>query len=371
MISALELSVLLLPFVTLLVPLDMFDFLVSNAAGQLAIFAPIVLLPALATGHMAYVDIGWPAGLTLLGAKCLFTSVGHWPRRLLMGGALMLHGGRMLLGAVVMFFPFRWEADLPRYQYAKQRYLRKPGRSEAGWPTKMAIEIIAQLLANVSALASPAVLAACDPTPQLNWLEIVGYAAWLASWALEGLADTQKIAFQRRQQRLKAEGKKAATTPPVLGHPPHGGADYWLWARCRHPNYFFEWAAWVSLSIAAAPCLLRLPMTTTARLGLACALYAAPRLMYASLMYWTGAEPAEAFSVVRRPQYADYQARTRVFWPFELPLVDHGRMRGWPRGADALAGGAQSGAPAPAARPAAASARAAHSPARSGGRKVR
>ena len=320
---------------------------------------------------MAYVDIGWPAGLTLLGANVLLrASVGYSPRCILMGGALVLHGGRMLLGAVVMFFPYWWEADLPRYVYAKQRYMGKSGCSEAGWPTKMAIEIVAQLLANVSALAAPAVLVAFDPTPQLDWLEVVGYAGWLLSWALEGLADTQKIAFQRHQQRLKAEEakKKEAAPPPVLGHPPHDGAAYWLWARCRHPNYFFEWAAWVALSVAAAPSLLRLPMTTAARNGLGCALSAAPRLMYASLVHWTGAEPAEAFSVVRRPAYADYQARTRVFWPCELPFVDHGRMRGWPRGADALP--APAAAPAPVA-PAPAAARVARSPARSGSRKVR
>ena len=47
---------------------------------------------------MAYVDIGWAAGLALLGANVLLrASVGYSPRCVLMGGALVLHGGRMLL----------------------------------------------------------------------------------------------------------------------------------------------------------------------------------------------------------------------------------------------------------------------------------
>ena len=43
-------------------------------------------------------------------------------------------------------------------------------------------------------------------------------------------------------------------------------------------------------------------------------------------MHWTGAEPAEYFSAFKRPAYRQYQRQTRVFWPFELPLVDHGRV---------------------------------------------
>ena len=122
----------------------------------------------------------------------------------------------------------------------------------------------------------------------------------------------------------------------MLGLPPHAGPEYWLWARCRHPNYFFEWLAWVCLSLAAAPCLARLAsggegaMPRGAALGLGLCLYAAPRIMYSSLVYWTGAEPAEHFSVLRRERYRDYQRSTRVLWPFEAPLVDHGRRENWP-----------------------------------------
>lgn len=116
-----------------------------------------------------------------------------------------------------------------------------------------------------------------------------------------------------------------------LGLPPYAGSSYWLWTRSRHPNYFFEWAAWCSLSLAALPSLARLEESIPVKAGFALALYIVPRFFYDCLLYWTGAEPAEHSSAAKRPSYREYQRATRVFWPFELPLVDHGRRDFWPR----------------------------------------
>ena len=43
-----------------------------------------------------------------------------------------------------------------------------------------------------------------------------------------------------------------------LGVPPFDGARFWLWTRCRHPNYFCEWLGWLGLCLAATPSLLQL-----------------------------------------------------------------------------------------------------------------
>ena len=61
-------------------------------------------------------------------------------------------------------------------------------------------------------------------------------------------------------------------------------------------------------------------------------LFLVSRFFYDCLNHWTGAEPAEYFSCRKRKKYRDYQRTVRVFWPFELPIVDHGRMPGWPTG---------------------------------------
>ena len=81
----------------------------------------------------------------------------------------------------------------------------------------------------------------------------------------------------------------------------------------------------MSLTIAALPSFGRLDAPLAAKLGYALALYLTPRTFYYCLVHWTGAEPAEHFSVLRRERYREYQRSTRVLWPFEAPLVDHGR----------------------------------------------
>mmetsp|Transcript_7538 Transcript_7538/g.9607 ORF Transcript_7538/g.9607 Transcript_7538/m.9607 type:complete len:89 (+) Transcript_7538:1052-1318(+) len=54
------------------------------------------------------------------------------------------------------------------------------------------------------------------------------------------------------------------------------------------------------------------------------------RFFYDCLLYWTGSEPAEARSVKRRPEFKNYQAATRVFFPFPIWFFDHHKTPGWP-----------------------------------------
>ena len=55
--------------------------------------------------------------------------------------------------------------------------------------------------------------------------------------------------------------------------------------------------------------------------------------VYDCLVYWTGAGPAEYYSVQRRPGYRDYQAAVPCLFPsFVGEVFDLGqhRRRGWP-----------------------------------------
>ena len=38
----------------------------------------------------------------------------------------------------------------------------------------------------------------------------------------------------------------------------------------------------------------------------------------------------EWVSVRKRPNYKEYQAKTNMFFPFDLPFVGHYRVPGWP-----------------------------------------
>jgi len=39
------------------------------------------------------------------------------------------------------------------------------------------------------------------------------------------------------------------------------------------------------------------------------------RIMYVTLVYYTGAKPSEFYSVQKRPGYAEYQKTTNIFFP--------------------------------------------------------
>ena len=93
--------------------------------------------------------------------------------------------------------------------------------------------------------------------------------------------------------------------------------DVGLWRYSRHPNYFFEWLAWHGLILVALPSLIRLAddFALLPWLGFAAALVGISSGMYYVLVHYTGAIPAEHFSVQHRPDYPDYQRRVNRFFP--------------------------------------------------------
>eukprot|EP00931_Biecheleriopsis_adriatica_P031071 TRINITY_DN18256_c0_g2_i2.p1 TRINITY_DN18256_c0_g2~~TRINITY_DN18256_c0_g2_i2.p1 ORF type:complete len:388 (-),score=82.67 TRINITY_DN18256_c0_g2_i2:299-1432(-) len=294
-----------------------------NGACQLLLFLAVVQVPAYLTGHMAYVDLGWPIGLVLLAVNGLVWGDGFWLRRWGTGLCMLLHGGRMACGALVMFFPYRWEQDLPRYRYAKVRFMGKDGMPERLWPLKVQHDTLQQAFANCTILACPVMLAVFDKTAELGALEIVGWVLWAASWIWENLADGQ-------MQLFLMECKKKQDKTAVLGYAPYDGMKYFIWTLCRHPNYFGEWMAWNAFVLMGLPCVARLEEALVVKLGFSLTLFFTSRIFYDCLNYWTGAEPAEYYSVQKRKLYREYQKKTRVFFPFEMPFVDHCREPGWP-----------------------------------------
>ncbi|MEO1366341.1 MAG: DUF1295 domain-containing protein [Acidobacteriota bacterium] len=270
-----------------------------NGALQMALFLVVVCIPTWRTGRMSYVDIGWPWGLVVIGAVAFLLGAGDPLRSALVAGLYTFMGGRMGFYALKLWRAGALDRELPRYRYREMRW-RRAGATN--FTLARQVEVLAQGLANASYLAIPAFVVASNPDPTLSAVELAGFAIALAAFAFESLADVQKA-------RFLAASKKAGERNTVC--------DAGLWKYSRHPNYFFEWMVWNGLIVMALPSLPHLfgveplPVAALVTAGL----FFVSRVMYQTLVHFTGAKPAEYFSVQKRPAYVDYQKTTNRFFP--------------------------------------------------------
>merc|ERR1712130_505523 len=101
-----------------------------------------------------------------------------------------------------------------------------------------------------------------------------------------------------------------------------------LWRYSRHPNYFCEWMVWCSLALSSLPSLLAFCSAQQelliTKVGLSGGLLFVVHAMYQCLVNYTGAVPAEFYSIKKRPvgcankkilAYAEYQKRVNMFFP--------------------------------------------------------
>lgn len=270
-----------------------------NGLLQLLLFALVVCLPTWRTARMSYVDIGWPWGLTLIGVITWLYSDGDSVRVALVSIAYIFAGSRMGLGALKMWRMGHLKTEFPRYEYQKRRWQRD-GKSNTA--LAMQVEAVLQGFANASFLAMPALVIANNPSSTISVFEIIGIIVWLSAFLMESIADSQKLRFLRKMKTL---GEKNTV------------CNVGLWQYSRHPNYFAEWMVWNGLVIAAIPSWLALYQqeSTIIWLLLGVGVLLASRVMYTTLVFYTGAVPAEFYSVQKRPQYKEYQRVTNIFFP--------------------------------------------------------
>jgi steroid 5-alpha reductase family enzyme len=289
----------LLGLIVLLNSATLAELAATNAMGQLVLFTLVVCIPIWRTGRMSYVDIGWPWGLVVLGIISFIDSQGYWLRSGIVSAVVILIGLRMGLGALKMWRMGLLQTEFPRYQY--QRIVWK---QEGKTNTALALQVdaIAQGLANASFLAFPVFIIAANNSQQFHLLELLGLAIWALAFAMESLADMQKLNFLRAMRKA---GKQSQV------------CNVGLWKYCRHPNYFAEWMVWNGLVIAAIPSWLALRGTESELLWwlLGLGLLLASKFMYNTLVYITGAVPSEYYSAQKRPGYREYQKQTNRFFP--------------------------------------------------------
>jgi len=269
----------------------------ANAAAQLALFVVLCQLPLWATGKLWYVDVAWPMGLVLIAARAahganpgeptgllacwldwrthplleqaggrlgligvhggkdapaaliLLGFAGWWVRRSIISAIGLLHGGRMALGALVLFGlkskgTYVLREDLQRYRFAKERWYGVKGMPRRWWWLKAQHDTLQQCLANSCLLALVFLVPAANSSPHLAPLEAVGWLCWLAGFLLESAADVQKQMFVRetRRQGIKGGVGEAACCKAEQSHGRACGASghlgshvtrSWLARRCN------------------------------------------------------------------------------------------------------------------------------------------
>ena len=168
------------------------------------------------------------------------------------------------------------------------------------------LEIFMQCYLNFALVNLPAILvcnrSVADGYP-IEGLEMVGFGFWLFAYVIETADDLQKKKFIQncpREQRSTAICNEG------------------LWYYSRHPNYFGEWLVWTGLVIATVPSWLALREFEAGWvwIGLGLGAVGASAMLYITLVYLTGAKPAEYYSAQNRPGYRAYQATTNMFFPW-------------------------------------------------------
>ena len=275
------------------------SFASINGVLQILLFTFVGCIPAYLTKRMSYVDIGWPWGLVLIGVLVLVLGEGYWLRRYIIAGMYLFAGLRMGLFALKYFLKGHLKKELPRYQFQRKRWAKGGYTND---DISLQYEIMMQCFANVTFLAIPAVLQAYNPQEFLSLLEILGYLLWVLSFGLEHLADTQKQQFLKKAY---LEKKKRQC------------CNVGLWKYSRHPNYFAEWMVWNSLILSSLSSLFYFYSIESPLIwgGLLLALLFISRIMYLTLVYYTGAIPSEYYSLKKRPEYEEYQKTTSMFFP--------------------------------------------------------
>ena len=138
-------------------------------------------------------------------------------------------------------------------------------------------------LAVVVSLPIQTVLSDSDPSP-LWWLDWVGAVVWALGLAFESVGDEQ----------LRRFTVDPANRGKVM--------DRGLWRYSRHPNYFGDAVGWWGIYLVAAA-------------AGAWWTVAGPLLMTTLLLRVSGVTLLERRIGKRRPGYAEYAARTSVFFP--------------------------------------------------------
>ena len=197
------------------------QLLAWGALAMLALFLGAWAI-LLRTDNAGWVDVAWGFGMAALAVLFAVLGPGYPLRRVLVGALGGLWGLRLGLHLTLRAAHSPEDA---RYTSLKRRW-------GGNIPLKFLGFFLFQGLLDL-ALAWPFLVACLDPSPALKGLAWAGAVVWVVALAGEALADAQLRRF-----KVHAQGQVC---------------DTGLWRWSRHPNYFFQWLAWVGCCLVALP----------------------------------------------------------------------------------------------------------------------
>lgn len=231
----------------------------------------------LATGRSGWIDAIWSAAVGVAGIAAAIGAEGGG-RRWLLALLVALWSGRLALHIAGRT---HGAADDPRYaELARQ------------WGDAFAPRLFLFLQIQAAAgfvLAAAVHLAASVPAPFPTPIDVL--AALVVGGAIlgEATADAQLRRFRRTAR-------------------PGAICDTGLWGWSRHPNYFFEWLAWLGFALFALSGAADRPLQLVA--------FAAPVMMWVLLVHVSGIPPLEAHMAKSRgAAFRAHAARVSPFVP--------------------------------------------------------
>jgi steroid 5-alpha reductase family enzyme len=235
------------------------------------------------SGNAGWVDVSWSFGVGAVASiAALLPLHGTWPHWRQIFVAILAASWCLRLGLHIVRRT-RAARDDPRYRDLIVQW-------GADAPRRMFWFLQSQAAVG-AVLALSITLAAQNPNPLLRMQDFVGVAVLVGAIVGEATADRQLRLF-----KLHPANRTAV-------------CDVGLWSWSRHPNYFFEWLAWVAYPIVAIDFAGHNPYGWLA--------LAAPVSMYWVLVHVSGIPPLEKHMLRSRGDaFRAYQKRTRAFFPF-------------------------------------------------------
>ncbi len=229
------------------------------------------------TNDAGVVDVGWALGLGVAIVVMGMVADGNAGRRwlvVILGATWAIRLG-VYLGVNRVLHATQEDGRYQRMREAMGAY------AQAGFFLFFQVQALFILL-----FLLPLTIPLLNPTPLWTVFDWIGIAIWIIAVGGEALADRQLAHFRSKPNN---RGKTCRVG---------------LWRYSRHPNYFFEWVHWLAYPFLSV---------NAPHFWVVCL---APVVMYVFLMKITGVPFTEQQSLSHRPDYADYQKSTNMFFPW-------------------------------------------------------